>query len=151
MFNEAIMNNQTITFVSWYTERENSNDGQKLQVDIASALHINSPKYLISAFQTNDRTTSNKTGNPSIFDTNHVTKYFVEVDGVRYNKDGDLINFAENSYLDHYRDLMLFYKEYLGEELLHPSCILSGIENTLSNLLILDIRLIILTQKNSIF
>ena len=120
MFNEAIMNNYTITFDSWYTERKISNDGRELQVDIASAQGINSPKYLISAFQTNARTTPNKASNPAIFDDNNVTKYFVEIDGVRYPKDGVLNNFEENSYLDQYRDLKLFYKEYLGEVLLQP-------------------------------
>ena len=74
MFNEAIMNNYTITFDSWYAERKISNDGRELQVAIASVQHINSPKYFISAFQTNDTTTPNKARNPSIFDTNHVTK-----------------------------------------------------------------------------
>ena len=113
LFNEAIMNNYTITFDSWYTERKISNDGRELQVDIASAQHINGPKYLISAFQTNDRTAPNKTRNPSIFDTNHVTKFFVEKDGVRYSKDGVLTNFAENSYLDQYSDLKFFIKNML--------------------------------------
>ena len=120
MFIEAIMNNYTISFDSWYTERKISNDGRELQVDIGSAQHINSPKYLISAFQTNARTTPNKASNPAIFDDNHVTKYFVEIDGVRYPKDGIIKNFEENSYLDQYRDLKLFYKEYVGEELLQP-------------------------------
>ena len=41
MFNESIMNNYTITFDSWYTERKISNDGRELQVDIGSAQHIN--------------------------------------------------------------------------------------------------------------
>ena len=120
MFNESIMNNYTITFDSWYTERKISNDGRELQVDIGSAQNINSPKYLISAFQTNDRTTPNKNANPAIFDNNNVTKYFVEIDGVRYPKDGILTNFEENSYLDQYRDLILFYKEYVGEEFMQP-------------------------------
>ena len=120
MFNEAIMNNCTITFDSWYTERKISNDGRELQVDIGSAQHINSPLYLITAFQTADRTTANKAVNPAIFDSNHVTKYFVEIDGARYPKDGVLINFETNSYLDQYRDLKLFYKEYVGESLLTP-------------------------------
>ena len=120
MFNEAIMNNYTITFDSWYTERKISNADRELQVDIASAQQINSPKYLISAFQTNARTTPNKAANPAIFDDNHVKKYFVEIDGVRYPKDGVLVNFEENSHLDQYRDLKLFYKEYVGEELLQP-------------------------------
>ena len=120
MFNEAVMNKYTITFDSWYTERKISNDGRELQVDIGSAQHINSPKYLISAFQTQARTTPNTNGNPAIFDSNHVTKYFVEIDGVRYPKDGVLINFEENSYLDQCRDIKLFYKEYVGEELSQP-------------------------------
>ena len=60
MFNEAIMNIYTITFDSWYTERKISNDGRELQVDIGKAQKINSPKYLISAFQTNARTTAGK-------------------------------------------------------------------------------------------
>ena len=74
MFNEAIMNDYTITFDSWYTERKISNDGRELQVDIGSAQHINSPQYLISAFQTTARTTPNKAVNPAIFDDNDVTK-----------------------------------------------------------------------------
>ena len=113
-----VMNKYTITFDSWYTERKISNDGRKLQVDIVSAQNINSPKYLIAAFQTNDRTTPNKNSNPAIFDDNHVTKYFVEIDGIRYPKDGVLTNFEEISYLDQYRDLKLFYREYVGDELL---------------------------------
>ena len=120
MFNEAIMNNSTITFDSRHTERKISNDGRELQIDVASAQGINSPKYLISAFQTNARTTPNKASNPAIFDHNNVTKYFVEIDGIRYPKDGVLNNFGENSYLDQYRDIKLFYKEYVGEELLQP-------------------------------
>ena len=120
MFNEAIMNNYTITFDSWYTERKISYDGRELQVDIGSAQNINSPKNLLTAFQTNARTAPNKNANPAIFDNNNVTKYFNEIDGIRYPKDGVLINYEENSYLDQYRDLKLFYKEYVGEELLNP-------------------------------
>ena len=74
VFNEAIINNYTITFDSWYTERKISNDGRELQVDIGSAQKINSPKYLISAFQTNARTTASKNVNPAVIDGNHVTK-----------------------------------------------------------------------------
>ena len=60
MFIESILNKYTITFDSWYTERKNSNDGRELQVYIASAQKIKSPKYLIRAFQTIARTTPNK-------------------------------------------------------------------------------------------
>ena len=96
LFNESTMNNYTITFDSWYTERKISNDGRELQADIGSAQKINSPKYLIGAFQTNERTTPNKARNPSIFDINHVTKYFVEIDEVRFTKDSFLTNFRAN-------------------------------------------------------
>ena len=52
MFNESIMNNHTITFDSWYIERKISNDGRELQVHIGSAQHVNSFKYLLGDFQT---------------------------------------------------------------------------------------------------
>ena len=94
MFNKTVLNNYTITFDSWYTERKFSNDGRELQVDKGSAQKTNIPKYLIGAFQTNARTTPNKDNNPAAFDTNHVKKYFVESDGVRYPKDGVLTDFG---------------------------------------------------------
>ena len=63
-----------MTFDSWYTERKISNNGREFQVDKGSARHINSPKYLIAIFQTNNRIgTPNKANNPAVFDTNHVT------------------------------------------------------------------------------
>ena len=121
LFNESVMNNYRITFDSWYTEPKISNDGTELQVDIGSAQDINSPKYLMTTFQTQERIgTPNKANNPAVFDTNHVTKYSVEIDGARYPKDGVLTNFEEISFLAQYRDLKLFYKEYVGEELLPP-------------------------------
>ena len=54
-FSESTMNEYTITFDSWYIERKVSNDGRELQVDTGSAQHVNSPKYLIAAFQTTNR------------------------------------------------------------------------------------------------
>ena len=75
MFNESIMNNYTITFDSWYTERKISNDGRELQLDIGSAQHINSLKYLIGVFQTQNRIgVPNKANIIAIFDTSHATK-----------------------------------------------------------------------------
>ena len=32
-----------------------------------------------------------------------------------------MINFDENIYLDQYRDLKLFFKEYVGEPMLNPN------------------------------
>ena len=121
MLNESSMNNYTITFDSWYTEREISSDGRELPVDIGRAQHINSPKYSIGAFQTqNGIGVPDKRKNVAVFDNNHVTKYFVEINGARYSRNGVSTNFEENSYLDQYRDLKLFYREYVGEQLLNP-------------------------------
>ena len=58
MFKESFMNNYTITFDSWYTERKISSDGRKLQVDIGSAQHNNSPKNLKGVFQTQNRSSA---------------------------------------------------------------------------------------------
>ena len=120
-FKESIMHNYTITFDSWYTEHKIPNDRRELQVDNGSTPHITSPKYPIGVFQTQNRIgVPKKANNIAIFDTNHVTKYFVEIDGARYPGDGVSTNFDENSYLDQNRDLKLFYKEYVDEQLLNP-------------------------------
>ena len=104
LFNESLMNNYRITFDSWYTERKISNNGGELQVDIASAQHINSPNYLLGAFQTTDRIgVPNKANNP-----NHVCKYFVEIDSYCYPRDGVSTNFEESSYSDQFRGLKVF-------------------------------------------
>ena len=121
MSRESITNIYTINFDSWYTARKISSDGRELQVDIGNAQHINSPKYLIGAFQTQNRIGNpNKANNIVIFDTNHVTKYFVETDGACYCRDGISTIFEENSYLDQKRDLQPFNREYVGEQLLNP-------------------------------
>ena len=58
--------------------------------------------------------------NISRCDNLNVRKYFVEIDSIRYPRDGVLTNYNENDYIDQYKDLKLFYKEYVGEELLNP-------------------------------
>ena len=50
MFYESIKNKYTITYDSWCTERKLSTDSNERQVDIGSAQHANSPKYLIGSF-----------------------------------------------------------------------------------------------------
>ena len=120
-FKEAIKNNNTITYESWYTERKIVTDGNEVQGEIASAQKINSPIFLIAAHQTEVRIgTPDKANNIAIFDHVDVTKYFCEIDGYRYPKDSVLTNFTENDYLDQNRDLKLVYKEYVGEELMNP-------------------------------
>ena len=97
MFNESFMNNYTITYDSWYTERKLSTDGNELQVDNGSAQHIISLKYLLGAFQTESGIgTPNKNKKLVIFDYVKVRKSFCEIDGYRYPKDADLTIFPEN-------------------------------------------------------
>ena len=55
MFNESIKYSYTIRYDSWYVERKLSTDGNELQVDIGSAQNVNSPKFLLAAFQKADR------------------------------------------------------------------------------------------------
>ena len=71
-------------------------------------------------FQTEARIGILNEKNIALFDNVNVRKYFCKVDGYRYPKDAVLTIFSENDYLDQYRDLKLFYKEYVGEELLNP-------------------------------
>ena len=58
--------------------------------------------------------------NTAIFDNFDVRKFFVEMDGQRYLRDSVLLIFTENHYIDQCRDLKIFYKVYVGEELLNP-------------------------------
>ena len=57
MFNEATQTIHKISFDEWYIERRIISD-LLVQHDIGSAEQANSPKYLISAHQTNLRTTT---------------------------------------------------------------------------------------------
>ena len=120
MFNESIQNNYRIFFDDWFTETRVVSD-TITQIDIGSAQQVNSPKYLIASHQTAARLNAPDKGiNVSRFDNLNVRKYFVEIDSIRYPRDGVLINYNENDYIDHYKDLKLFYKEYIGEELMSP-------------------------------
>ena len=120
MSNESLHNNYRIFFDEWYMERRIARD-KIYQIDIGSAQPVNSPKYLICAHQEANRSDPpNKRTNISFFDHFNVRKYFVEIDGVRYPRDAVLTNYALNDFLDQYNDVKLFYKEYVGEELLSP-------------------------------
>ena len=120
MFNEATQNNYKIPFDEWYTERRKLSD-LIIQHDIGSAQNVIQPKYLICAHQTNLRTTTpDKKINIAIFDIMDIRKYYVEIDGHRYPRDSVLINYEENDYIQQYKDLKLFWKEYIGEPILNP-------------------------------
>ena len=127
-FNEAISETFTLSYECWTTDRKPVDTARKFQVDISSVSNINSPVYLIAAHQKTQRpdpanpaiNLTNNRFNNSIFDDVEVRKYYSEIDGVRYPKNPVMVNFAENNYLEQYRDLKLFYKEYVGEPILSP-------------------------------
>ena len=120
MFNEATQKNYKISFDEWYTERRIISD-LLVQHDIGSAQNVIQPKCIICVLQTNLRTTTpDKKINIAIFDNMDLRKYYVEIDGQRYPRDSVLINYEENDYIQQYKDLKLFYREYIGEPILNP-------------------------------
>ena len=120
MFNDATQNVYKISFDEWYTERRVISD-TITQMDIGTSQHVHSPKYLIGAHQTRTRAdTANKNNNIAIFDNLNLQKYYVEIDSVRYPRDNVLVNYEQNDYIEQYKDLKLFFKEYIGEQLMSP-------------------------------
>ena len=120
MFNENTQNNYKISFDERYTERRIISI-LLVQHDIESAQNVISAKYMICAHQTNlRRTILDKKTIIAIFDNLDLRKYFVETDGQRYPRDSVLINYEEKDYTQQYKDLKLFYREYIGEPILKP-------------------------------
>ena len=120
MFNEATQNNYKISFDEGYTERRIITD-LLVQHDIGSAQNVIQPKYLICAHQTNLRiATPDKKIIIAIFDNMDIRKYYAEIDGLRYPRDSVLINYEEKDYIQQYKNLKLFRKEYIGEPILNP-------------------------------
>ena len=145
MFNESIKNIFTLSHESWDTDREVVNDGKVFEIDFGSAQNVNLPKFLVATPRLQVRIgISNKANNTAIFENLDVKKHFVEIEGQNYPKDFVSTIYAENERSDQNRDLKFFYTEYVGEELLKLILILKL--STLLNLLISDIRLIILPK-----
>ena len=120
MFNEATQNKYKIPFDEWYTERRIISD-TITQMHIGSSQNVQSPKHLIGAHQARIRAdTGNRHNNIAIFDNLNLQKYYVEIDSVRYPQDSVLINYEQNNYIEQYKDLEFFFKEYIGEELMSP-------------------------------
>ena len=120
MFKEGTQNDFKIIFDENFTERLIISD-MVTQVDIGSSQNVNGPKFLIGAHQTRARAdTANKNSNIVIFDHLNLPKYYIENDGIRYPRDDVLVNFGQNDYIEQNKDLKLFFKDYVGEELLTP-------------------------------
>ena len=120
MFNEATQNNYEISYDEWFTERRIISD-TITQLDIGSSQNVQSPIYLIGAHQTKDSIDAPlSTKNVAIFDNLDLRKYYIEIDGQRYPRDSSLMNYEQNDYIEQYKDLKLFFKEYIGEQLMSP-------------------------------
>ena len=120
MFNEATQNNYKISYGEWFTERRIISD-TITQLDIGSSQIVQSPIYLIGAHQTKDRIDAPiSTKNVAIFDNLDLRKYYIEKDGQRYLRDSSLMDYEQNDYIEQYKDLKLFFKEYIGEQLMSP-------------------------------
>ena len=120
MFTEITQNNYKISFDEWYTERRLKSDFL-VQHDSGSAQQVNSPIYLISAHQTKDILSAHDEKNKfAIFNNLDLRKYYVEIDSLQYPRDSVLVNYGENDYIEQYKDLNLFFKEYIEEPKLNP-------------------------------
>ena len=117
MFNDSIQKSFILSFDSCTSGRKTIDTQLANKNDISSAQNFNSPKHLIVAHQSAARIgVPNKANNMAIFDKLNVRKNSVETHGVRYPEDAVSIDYASNDSLDQYRDLTLFYKEYVVEE-----------------------------------
>ena len=100
MFNEATQNNYKISYDEWFTERHIISD-TITQLDIGSSQNVKSPKHLIGAHQTKDRTDGAiSTKNVAIFDNLDLRKYYIEIDGQRYPRDSSLMNYEQDDYIE---------------------------------------------------
>ena len=99
IFNEATQNNYKISYYEWFTERRIISD-TITQFDIGISQNVQSPKYLIGAHQTKDRLDGAiSTKIVAIFDNIDLRKYYIEIDGQSYPRDGSLMNFEQNDYI----------------------------------------------------
>ena len=119
MFKDCIKNSFTLSIDSGDTDSKPVNTQLDQKVDLGSAQNINSPKFLMVTHQTDVRIrVPNNANNVADIDNLNVRKYHVDIDGVRYPRDGASIDNTLNDYVDQYKDLKLLYKENVAEEIL---------------------------------
>ena len=119
MFNEITQNNYKISYDEHYTVRRVISD-MITQVDIGTSEQINSPKLLIGAHQTRTRADTAAKKNIAIFDNFDLRKYYKEIDGQLYPRDSSLMKYDLNDLFEQHRDSKLFFKEYIGKDLMTP-------------------------------
>ena len=95
MFNETNQNNYKISYDEYFTERRITSD-MITQLDIGSSQEVNNSKYLFCAHQTRVRAdTAYKNYKIAIFDHLNLEKYSIEIDGIRYPRDGVLVKYEK--------------------------------------------------------
>ena len=116
--NDSIFISFNISFDTWFTDRRVVDTGLECQLDIGSPQGVNSHKQLTALHQTAARMEVPKKANiVAIIDILDVRNYVVENDGVGYAKEPVNVNYAANDYIDPYRDLKIFSRENVREEL----------------------------------
>ena len=61
---------------------------------------------------------ANKNNKIAVFDNLNLQKNYVERDRLRYPRDSVLVKFEQSDYIEQYKELKLFFKDYVGEELM---------------------------------
>ena len=121
MFHNSIENSFTLSLESWSTDRKTVDIQLEHQFGIGRAQKSKSPNYLIVAQQAATRIgVLIKANNVAVFDNLNMRNYHVDIDGMRYTRDGISFDYALNDYVDQYRYLPLFHREYLSEQLFSP-------------------------------
>ena len=104
----------------WYTERRVTAD-TITQLNIGTSQYVISPNKLFAAHQTRIRAdTAKEKSNIAIFDNLNLQKFYVEIGSVRFPRYSVLVNYEQSDYIEQYKDLKIFFKEYIGEELMSP-------------------------------
>ena len=92
MFEDSFGKSFTLSFDSWSTDRKTVTTQLDYQGVIGGAQIFNFPKYLLVTLRTAARiSVPNKTENIAVFQNLNVRKDHVDIDGVRYPRDGVLV------------------------------------------------------------
>ena len=100
IFNDSFKDSFILSFDSGSTDRKTVDTQLEYGADIGSAQNINSPRSLIAVHPTASRIgVPDKANIVATFDHLDVRKYHVDIDGVRYPRDGVNVDYGLNDYL----------------------------------------------------
>ena len=131
LFIKATQKIHKISYDECYTKRRVILD-KIVQHDIGSTQQVNSPQYFISGHQIPNRIdTPNKNNNILIFDNLDPRKNYVDIDGLRYTRNGVLKNYEKNDYKKQYKDLKFIFQRICWRRIAKSSHFISKHENKL--------------------